>query len=141
VSGGLSRACLVAAGLLGGGSVAAGAFGAHALRATLESSGQAANWETACRYATFHALALAVTGITAALPGAARSSGVLAAAATCFAVGTLVFSGCLGILALTGMRWLGAVVPVGGVLLVAGWALVALAGFRLADATRSATDR
>ena len=141
MSGGLPRTCLVAGGLLGGTSVAAGAFGAHALAATLEAAGQAANWETACRYAAIHAVALVVAGLAAALPGATRAARTLVAAACCFAAGTLVFSGCLGTLALTGTRWLGAVVPVGGVLLVAGWALLALAGARVIDAEPPAAGR
>ncbi|MFM9024401.1 MAG: DUF423 domain-containing protein, partial [Planctomycetaceae bacterium] len=112
-----------------------GAFGAHGLKAVLEASGQAGNWETASRYALVHALALVVTGLVAALPGAATQR-LVAPAAWCFGLGTVVFSGCLWILAVTGIRTLGAVVPVGGGLLIAGWLLLALAATRLAASSR-----
>ena len=52
-------------------------------------------------------------------------------AAGCFVVGVLIFSGCLGVLALTGIRILGAIVPIGGVLLLVGWATLAVAIYRL----------
>lgn len=130
MSRGVIRASIVAGGLLGAVSVAAGAFGAHGLRAVLEASGQAGNWETASRYALVHALALVATGLVAALPGGAANR-MVAAAAWCFGSGTLIFSGCLWILAVTGIRTLGAVVPIGGGLLVAAWLLLAIGGGRL----------
>ena len=133
--------CVAAGGFCGAVAVITGAFGAHALKATLEATGQAANWETASRYALVHALALVTTGLVAALPGAARGLRPLAAAAWCFAIGTAVFSGCLWALALTGIRVLGAVVPVGGSLLVAGWVLLATAGMRLGEKADSAVAR
>lgn len=137
----IARGCVVAGGLCGAVAVAAGAFGAHCLKATLEATGQAGNWETASRYALVHALALVTTGVAAALPGAVRALHPLATAAWCFAAGTAVFSGCLWALALTGFRLLGAVVPVGGILLVAGWALLATWGMRIGDASGSTAAR
>ena len=134
---GLVGTCLVAGGLLGAAAVATGAFGAHGLAAMLQASGQAANWDTASRYALFHALATVATGIAAGLPGAAAARRGLAAAAACFVAGTLIFSGCLWVLALTGIRLLGAVVPVGGILLIAGWLLLAWGGTRIVDAGRT----
>ncbi|MFM9057751.1 MAG: DUF423 domain-containing protein [Planctomycetaceae bacterium] len=131
MSRGLVGTCVAAGGLCGAVAVITGAFGAHALKATLDATGQAANWETASRYALMHALALVTTGLVAALPGASRGLRSLAAAAWCFALGTAVFSGSLWALALTGIRVLGAVVPIGGSLLVAGWALLATGGMRL----------
>jgi uncharacterized membrane protein YgdD (TMEM256/DUF423 family) len=127
----MARACLIAGALLGGVSVAAGAFGAHGLRAVLEATGQAANWETAARYGMYHALALVAVGLL----GLSRPqvSRLLAAAAWCFFLGTLIFSGCLAVLALSGLKVLGAVVPIGGVLLIAGWLLLALAAGRCRD--------
>ncbi|MFM8984586.1 MAG: DUF423 domain-containing protein [Planctomycetia bacterium] len=122
----MSRLFLVAGPLLGGLAVAAGAFGAHGLKSLLEASGQAGNWETAARYALGHALAIVVAGLWATL----RPSRLVAAAGWCFLVGTAIFSGCLFALALSGVRVLGAVVPVGGLLLIAGWALLAVAGWR-----------
>ncbi|MCE2727033.1 MAG: DUF423 domain-containing protein [Planctomycetaceae bacterium] len=123
----MSRLFLTAGGLLGGLAVAAGAFGAHGLKAFLEAHGQAANWETAARYALVHALATVAVGTLAAV----RPAPGLAAAGGCFLVGTAIFSGCLFALALSGVKILGAVVPIGGVLLIAGWMLLAYAGWHV----------
>jgi uncharacterized membrane protein YgdD (TMEM256/DUF423 family) len=122
----VSRLFLTAGGLLGGLAVAAGAFGAHGLKAFLEAHGQAANWETAARYALFHALATVAVGTLAAV----RPAPGLMAAGWCFLFGTAIFSGCLFALALSGVKLLGAVVPIGGVLLIVGWCLLASAGWR-----------
>jgi uncharacterized membrane protein YgdD (TMEM256/DUF423 family) len=104
-------------------SVAAGAFGAHALRARLAAE-HLATFETAARYQMYHALALlAVAWAVARWPGPWPR-----AAGWCFAVGTVLFSGSLYVLALTGLRWLGAITPLGGVAFLAGWALLAVSG-------------
>jgi uncharacterized membrane protein YgdD (TMEM256/DUF423 family) len=96
--------------------VAAGAFGAHALRARL-SAEMLAVWETAVRYQMYHALALlAVAWAATRWPGPATT-----AAGWLFVTGTLVFSGSLYLLSLSGLRWLGAVTPIGGVAFLAGW--------------------
>ena len=121
----MTRACIVGGAILGALAVAGGAFGAHGLRATLEATGHAATWETAFRYALVHAVALVATGLVAALPTCGRPRAV-AAAGACFAVGTLIFSGCLAALALTDRGVLGAIVPIGGVLLIGGWVLLAV---------------
>jgi len=113
------RRAVAAGAILGGLAVAAGAFGAHALKPVLEASHQSANWETAARYALVHALTLVVVGLTATLWRDAASRLMLAAWA--FGVGTLIFSGCLFALALGGPRLLGAIVPIGGGLLILGW--------------------
>jgi uncharacterized membrane protein YgdD (TMEM256/DUF423 family) len=118
---------ITAGALVGFAAVAAGSFGAHLLEIRLEETGQAANWETAVRYALAHALALVLVGLLGRLPGRAPS-GAVSVAGWCFLVGTAIFSGCLGVLALSGLRWLGAIVPIGGVLLVAGWLSLAVAG-------------
>jgi uncharacterized membrane protein YgdD (TMEM256/DUF423 family) len=121
--------CLVAGSLLGGIAVAAGAFGAHGLAARLAESGQAANWQTACTYCMYHALGLVAAGLVA---GRCRPPCRLAVGAGwCFLFGTLIFSGCLAVLALSGIKILGAIVPIGGVLMIAGWALLAAAAARL----------
>jgi len=127
---GLIRASLVAGCLLGGTAVAAGAFGAHGLQATLAAAGRADNWETACRYSMYHALALVATGLVATLPRAPRAT--LASAAACFLVGSVIFSGCLAALALSGWKPLGAIVPIGGASLIAGWVLLAVASAKAA---------
>jgi uncharacterized membrane protein YgdD (TMEM256/DUF423 family) len=128
----LTRRCFVAAGLLGAVAVAAGAFGAHGLREMLEATGQTANWETAFRYALVHAVAVLACGIPAGLGERARRLQGLAAG--CFVAGTLIFSGCLAALALSGIRVLGAIVPIGGLLLIGGWLLAAAAGVAAASA-------
>ena len=122
--------CLAGA-VLGFLGVAAGSFGAHGLKDMLEANGQAANWETAVRYCLFHAVVLVAIAGLAAAPGANAASRLLTVAAGCFVVGVLIFSGFLGVLALTGIRILGAIVPIGGVLLLVGWASLAAAIWRL----------
>ena len=127
----MARLWFLAGSLLGGFGVAAGAFGAHGLKAHFEANGQAANWETAVRYGLFHALVLLVVAVASALPSTAACRRRLWAAGACFLSGTLIFSGLLAILALSGLRILGAVVPIGGVLLLAGWSLLFAAGLQL----------
>lgn len=106
-------------------AVAAGAFGAHALRARVEPD-LLAVFETGARYHMYHSLALLLTAWAAARwPGSAtRAAGWL------FVAGIVVFSGSLYLLVLTGTRWLGAVTPVGGVALILGWLALAWAGWR-----------
>ena len=106
-------------------AVAAGAFGAHALRARL-SPDLLAVFETGARYQMYHALALlAVAWLTATRPGGHAAVW----AGTLFLLGTVVFSGSLYVLALTGLRWIGAITPLGGVAFLAGWGCLAWAGF------------
>jgi len=126
----MPRLLFLAGAVLAGLGVAAGSFGAHGLEAMLAATGRADNWETAVRYCMYHALATLVVALAATLPQAAAVRGPLTAAGLCFLGGTLVFSGCLGALALSGVRILGAIVPVGGVLFLVGWACVAVAAAR-----------
>src|SRR5690348_8041645 len=101
-------------------AVAAGAFGAHALRARVAPD-LLAVWETAARYQMYHALALfAVAWTLARWPG--TPAGV---AGWLFIVGIVLFSGSLYLLSITGVRWLGAITPLGGVAFLAGWLLLA----------------
>ncbi len=97
--------CLLAVGL--------GAFGAHALKATLQSNGMLDVWNKAVLYHFLHAIALLVL----ALQGAGNR-----AAYFLIVVGIVFFSGSLYALALTNVRWLGAITPVGGLCFLAGWA-------------------
>jgi len=100
-------------------AVAFGAFGAHALRMMVTPE-MLAVFETGVRYQMYHALALVAIGL-----GFARLQGrTAAAAAWLFVAGTVLFSGSLYTLTLTGTRWWGAVTPLGGVALLAGWALL-----------------
>jgi uncharacterized membrane protein YgdD (TMEM256/DUF423 family) len=105
--------------------VAAGAFGAHAIRQRLTPE-RLDNWKTAAEYQLWHALATVASGLIAVR----WASGSAAAAGWCFIAGVVVFSGSLYALALTDRRKLGAITPVGGVLFLAGWALLALAAIR-----------
>lgn len=105
--------------------VAAGAFGAHALRARLEPD-LLAVFETGARYLLVHAVLLVAL---AAVPEP-RRPGTIALAATLVASGAVVFAGSLFALALTGARLWGAVTPLGGVLLLAGWATLAVGFLR-----------
>ncbi len=100
----------------------AGAFGAHALRARLDPA-LLQVFETAARYQLFHGLALVATGLVAER----RAGRLVAAAAVCFVAGTLLFSGSLYALALSGTRAWGAVTPFGGLALIAGWLCLAAA--------------
>ena len=121
---------LLTAALLGGLAVACGAFGAHVLEMHLPPGGDwnasLATWETAARYQMYHALALLAVGILAAR----RPSRCLHLAGLSFTAGTFIFSGCLYLLVLAGQRWLGAVVPLGGLLLLLGWVLLAVSAAR-----------
>lgn len=106
------------AGIAGATGVALGAFGAHGLKGRVTDPHLLEVWETAARYHLLHAVALAVVAVHPARPA---WSGWL------FSAGILIFSGSLYTMTLTGQRWLGAVTPVGGLLLIAGWVALALA--------------
>lgn len=106
---------------LGAGSafvaVGAGAFGAHGLRARLTPD-LLAVFETGARYQMYHAL-----GLVAVAWAASRWPGALPQwAGWLFVAGTVLFSGSLYLMALTGERWLGAITPLGGIAFLAGWA-------------------
>jgi len=106
-------------------AVAAGAFGAHALKARL-SSEMLSVFEVGARYQMYHALALvAVAWAAGRWPGpAALAAGWL------FVAGTVLFSGSLYLLALTGVRWLGAITPLGGAAFLVGWLCLGWAAWR-----------
>jgi uncharacterized membrane protein YgdD (TMEM256/DUF423 family) len=118
--GGIAAGALLA--LLG---VGLGAFGAHGLEERLVEAGQLENWHTAVRYQMWHALALIATGLLAERAGPLRGT------AGCFLVGTLLFSGSIYALALgapAGAIWW--VTPLGGLLLMAGWLVLAARALR-----------
>ncbi|WP_323141840.1 DUF423 domain-containing protein [Massilia phyllosphaerae] len=102
--------------------VGLGAFGAHGLRKRL-SPDMLAVFDIGVRYQLVHALALLAAGAAASR----LSAGALTAAGVLFVVGTVVFSGSLYVLALSGRKWLGAITPLGGLALLAGWASLAWA--------------
>jgi len=97
-------------------AVAAGAFGAHGLRSRLTPD-LLAVFETAARYQMYHAL-----GLLAVAWAVTRWPGSMAVwAGWFFCAGTVIFSGSLYALALTGLRWLGAITPLGGLCFLGGW--------------------
>ncbi|HEX5103904.1 MAG TPA: DUF423 domain-containing protein [Pirellulaceae bacterium] len=122
-----------------------GAIGAHGLEDYLRVQGGAdstfteaeivkllANWETAARYQMYHALALLAVGFVAWR----RCSAGIHVAGAAMTLGTLLFSGCLYVLVLSGEKWLGAIVPIGGLLMIIGWALLLFAVARLEAAAQ-----
>ncbi len=107
---------LLAGAIAGFTGVAAGAFGAHALKARLATD-LLAIFETGVRYQLVHALALLMLGLAGdRLPG-----GALRGAGLGFTLGIVIFSGSLYALALSGTRWLGAITPLGGLAFLFGW--------------------
>jgi len=112
-------------------SVSLGAFGAHGLKKFLADAPDGALrlqwWQTGTQYHLAHALALGLVAVLAThVPGR-----LPAAAGWCFVAGIVLFSGSLYTMTLTNVRPLGAVTPVGGLCLLAGWLLVTAAAWRL----------
>lgn len=97
-------------------AVAAGAFGAHALRQRLTPD-LLSVFDTAARYEMYHALALLAVGFAAGQ----RSSAAIDFSGWLFLAGTVFFCGSLYVLSLTGIRWLGAITPIGGAAFLLGW--------------------
>jgi len=119
-----ARLLLQLAALLGGLGVAIGAFGAHALHDALAKAGRLDTFETAVRYQFYHVLALLAIGVLwAARPELAS----LGTTGWLWLGGVIIFSGSLYALCFTGITKLGAVAPIGGLLLMAGWLSLALA--------------
>ena len=105
--------------------VAAGAFAAHGLRGRLPDVALSA-FETAARYQVYHALALVLVSLLV-MRG---SAGLVNAAGGLFVAGIILFSGSLYLLALTDVKWVGAVTPLGGLCFLAGWALLLVGAIR-----------
>ena len=121
----VQKCLLILGALLGFFSVAAGAFGAHALKQKLNPEMLSA-FEVGARYQMYHALAIFIAiWISTIIPGALPPL-----SAWLFFVGTLVFSGSLYLLAITGIRILGAITPIGGVILLAGWLCLIIAIYK-----------
>lgn len=111
-------------------AVGGGALGAHGLRARLTPESLAV-FEVAVRYHMYHALAI----VLAAWAVGRWPAGSVKAAGWLFVAGTLCFSGSLYVFVLTGQRWLGAVTPLGGLLLMAGWGCLAWGALRASGAS------
>ncbi len=106
---------------LAGLAVVLGAFGAHGLKSKV-SPADLAIFETGVRYHMFHALGLILLGNL----GFHYNADVIQLPAVLLSVGILIFSGSLYILVLTGLRWMGAITPIGGVAFIAGWLLLVI---------------
>lgn len=117
---------LVLASLFGATGVAAGAFGAHGLESRL-SADMLEIWETAARYQMYHALAL----LGVAFVGTQAPSTWATASGWLFVAGIAIFSGTLYVLALSGVRWLGAITPIGGLALIIAWVCLAVASWKM----------
>jgi uncharacterized membrane protein YgdD (TMEM256/DUF423 family) len=122
----MERLFFILGSLSGGLAVALGAFGAHVLEGRLAAD-LLANFETGARYQMYHALALLAVAWAV---GRGAGSSLPVAAGWAFVAGSVLFSGSLYLMALTGWRWLGAVTPLGGVAFVAGWLCLLLAALR-----------
>jgi uncharacterized membrane protein YgdD (TMEM256/DUF423 family) len=120
-----SKIITVLGALFGALSVMIGAFGAHALKGILETNGRLDTFETGVKYQFYHSLALIMVGILAQ-----RQDLKLASVAWFFIIGILVFSGSLYILSLTGIKWLGAITPIGGLAMIIGWLWLAWVVFK-----------
>ncbi len=105
-------------------SVLLGAFGAHTLKGRL-SKEMLDIFEVAVRYQMYHGIGL----IVVAWAFSQWQSNYISAAGWCFIIGILIFSGSLYILSLTGLRWLGAITPIGGLAFIAGWGCLIIAAF------------
>ena len=114
------RQTLIAGAVLGLLGVALGAFGAHALKPTLEANGRMDTFELAVRYQFFHALALLFLGLWMG----SQATGLLGWAGLSWTLGVLLFSGSLYLLALTNSKVFALFTPIGGLLMLAGWALL-----------------
>jgi uncharacterized membrane protein YgdD (TMEM256/DUF423 family) len=120
----MTRLFLAIAAILGGLAVAAGAFGAHALRDKV-SDRALEIFETGCRYQMYHALALVAIALLLHRAEAAQSW--LTASGYAFIAGIAIFSGSLYALTFSGIKWLGAITPFGGVALMIGWGCLLIA--------------
>lgn len=121
----MSPRWFVVGAIAGASGVVLGAFGAHGLKARVTPD-LLEVWETAAHYQILHALALLATSwASERWPGAGTT-----AAGWLFVSGIVIFSGSLYALVLSGVRALGAVTPVGGLCLIAGWLALALAAWR-----------
>ena len=122
----MDKTFLLLASLLSALAVALGAFGAHALESRM-SADLLGTFEVGVRYHFYHALAL--LGVVAVISRWPEANAAVWAG-WLFVVGIVIFSGSLYILAFTGIRWLGAITPIGGVAFIAGWICLAWVALR-----------
>jgi uncharacterized membrane protein YgdD (TMEM256/DUF423 family) len=116
----MNKLFLLAGSVLGMLGVGLGAFGAHAFKAMLESTGRFDTYETGIKYMFYHALALVLVGILAK----DFTAKTLTYSGYSFIFGTIIFTGSLLLICFTGVKIFGAVAPIGGTLMLVGWALL-----------------
>ncbi len=114
--------------LMGAIAVATGAFGAHGLANRVDAR-MIEVWETAARYQMYHALAMFAVAWLVTQTQATSAT----VAGWSFFAGTLIFSGSLYILVLSGVKWLGAITPIGGTIMIVGWICCLLAALQLGN--------
>jgi len=124
----MTQIFLSIAAVLGGLSVAAGAFASHALREKI-SERCVEIFETGARYQMYHALALLLVALL--ISRAESPPPTLIASGWLFIIGIAIFSGSLYALSLTGVKSLGAIAPIGGAAFLAGWGALAFAAWSL----------
>ena len=118
----MSKLFIQSGAILGAIAVSLGAFGAHALKKSLEASGRFDTFETAVKYQFYHALALVLIGMLVQnMPVNAK---ILSYSGYSFLVGVLIFSGSLYAICFTGITKFGAIAPIGGLALIIGWILL-----------------
>ncbi|MFZ9188590.1 MAG: DUF423 domain-containing protein [Algoriphagus sp.] len=122
-----AKRILQLAGLSGALAVGLGAFGAHSLEALLIQNGRLDTFQTAVNYHFYHTLALLGIGILAALK---PNWNGISFTAWCLVLGIIIFSGSLYALSLSGITWLGAITPLGGLAFIFGWGSLAFSSFK-----------
>lgn len=118
----MQKIFLMSSAILGALGVMIGAFGAHALSNMLQETGRTATFETAVKYQMYHALALLATGLLLDR----YASKWFEYAGYGYIAGVIIFSGSLYILCLSNVSKWGAVTPIGGLALIAGWVFLLL---------------
>lgn len=124
----MSKTILMTASILLALAVAIGAFGAHGLKSHL-SAEMIQIYKTGVEYHFYHALGLLLIGVLSIL----MPSGLLKWSAIFLTAGIVLFCGSLYILAITGIKWLGAITPLGGLSFIAGWVLLFLAVLKISN--------
>lgn len=124
----MMRIFLMFGAIFGALSVAAGAFASHALKEKLTEKAIAI-FEVGVRYQMYHALALLLVGLL--LSRWEQATLVLAISGWAFILGVVIFSGSLYVLSFTGIKWLGAITPLGGAAFIVGWSCLAIAAWGL----------
>lgn len=122
----MQKFILLAGSVLGALSVMVGAFGAHALKNMLETQGRLDTFETAVKYQFYHTLGMLLIGLLMYQ----IQDKLLGYAGISMLAGVIIFSGSLYVLCLSGIRWMGAITPFGGLFMIVGWVLLFIAIYK-----------